>query len=224
MILEGKTIDFLGDSITEGVGVSDCENNRYDNVIKKKCGLKAVYNYGIGGTRFAHQSVPSEKPRHDLCFCGRVYDLNPDADIIVVYGGINDYIHGDAPIGEPTDETPATFYGAVEFLMTYLKNNYVGKIIVFMTPAHMCYKDIRDWKPSTRPMKRSDALPVKEYVNIIMEKGKKHNIPVLNLYDKLGIDPNNEEDRIRFTDDGLHFNDAGHAVLADCLIEFLNSI
>lgn len=32
MTLEGKIIDFLGDSITEGVGVEDCENNRYDNI------------------------------------------------------------------------------------------------------------------------------------------------------------------------------------------------
>ena len=31
MELKGKTINFLGDSITEGVGVSDIQNNRYDN-------------------------------------------------------------------------------------------------------------------------------------------------------------------------------------------------
>lgn len=99
MELKGKIIDFLGDSITEGVGVRDIENNRYDNILKRKYGLKAVYNYGIGGTRYAHQSKPSLKPRHDLCFCGRAFNLNPDADIIVVYGGVNDYIHGDAPIG-----------------------------------------------------------------------------------------------------------------------------
>lgn len=224
MILKDKTIDFLGDSITEGVGVDNREENRYDNVMKRKCGLKAVHNYGIGGTRFAHQSVPSEKPRHDLCFCGRVYDLNPDADIIVVYGGINDYIHGDAPIGKPTDTTPATFYGAVEFLMHYLTKNHADKTIVFLTPAHSCYSDIREWNPSPRPIKRTDALPVKEYVNIIIEKGKEHHIPVLNLYDTLGIDPNREEDRIRYTADGLHFNDAGHAILAERLIHFLEEL
>ena len=84
MELKGKIIDFLGDSITEGTGVEDRENNRYDNILKRKYDLKAVYNYGIGGSRLAHQRTPSEKPRFDLCFCGRVYDLNPYADIIVV--------------------------------------------------------------------------------------------------------------------------------------------
>lgn len=224
MNLENKIIDFLGDSITEGVGVEDRKNNRYDNVIKRKCHLKAAYNYGISGTRLAHQSVPSEKPRFDLSFCGRVYDINPEADIIVVYGGINDYIHGDAPIGSPEDTTPATFYGAVEFLMHRLKTDHPDKTIVFMTPAHSCYSDIREWAPSPRPIKRSDAMPVIDYVNIILEKGKKHEIPVLNLYETLGIDPNKEEDRLRYTADGLHFNDAGHAVLADRLIEFLEAL
>ena len=103
MDLKGKIIDFLGDSITEGVGVQDRINNRFDRVLERNCGLKATYNYGIGGTRLAHQRTPSEKPRHDLCFCGRAYDMNKDADIIVVYGGTNDYGHGDAPFGEYGD-------------------------------------------------------------------------------------------------------------------------
>ena len=62
MILEGKRVAFLGDSITEGTGVSD-QNNRYDNVLKRECGLGETFNYGIGGTRLAHQMVPSEYPR-----------------------------------------------------------------------------------------------------------------------------------------------------------------
>ncbi len=71
MKLEGLTVNFLGDSITEGAGVSNIPENRYDNRLKKAYGLKATNNYGIGGTRIAHQEKPSEKPRYDLCFCGR---------------------------------------------------------------------------------------------------------------------------------------------------------
>ena len=36
MELKNKIICFLGDSITEGVGVEDCENCRYDRRILKK--------------------------------------------------------------------------------------------------------------------------------------------------------------------------------------------
>ncbi|MBQ7335170.1 MAG: SGNH/GDSL hydrolase family protein [Clostridia bacterium] len=224
MKLEGKIIDFLGDSITEGVGVKDIANNRYDHILEKECGLKAVYNYGIGGTRLAHQSVPSEKPRHDLCFCGRAYDLNRDADIIVVYGGINDFIHGDAPIGKKGDRTPATFCGAVWFLMNLLRQNYVDKTVVFMTPAHCCFNGLTDRKPSDRPMKKEDAMPVLGYVEIIQETAKEFDIPVLDLYHTLGIDPNLEEDCIKYTVDGLHFNDDGHHVLAKTLKNFLESL
>lgn len=224
MELKGKIIDFLGDSITEGHGVTDCENNRYDNVIKKKCSLKAAYNYGIGGTRIAHQIEPSYKPRHDLCFCGRAYDLNPDADIISVYGGINDYMHGDAPFGKDGDTTPATFCGAVEFLMNLLKTEYPNSKIVFITPAHCSYEDIVDTLPSPRPEKASDAKPLVDYVDEIKTVGKRHGIPVLDLYRTFSVDPNNAEDKEKYTADGLHFNDEGHKLLADCIIEFLQSL
>lgn len=212
MELKGKIIDFLGDSITEGNGVTSAQY-RYDTIIKEKCGLKAAYNYGIGGTRIAHKKVPSELAFFDLDFCGRAYFLNPDADIILVYGGTNDFSTGDAPFGEMTDNTPATFCGAVECLMNILTTKYAGKQIVFLTPSRRA-GDV----PS------NDRTPLKAFVDVIVQKAEKYGIPVLNLYEKLGINPNIKEDCEKYTTDGLHLNNAGHAVLAECVIEFLNNI
>ena len=223
MELKGKIIDFLGDSITEGVGVTD-QNNRYDNVIHRRFELAAHYNYGIGGTRLAHQSVPSEIPRYDLCFCGRAYMLDKSADLIVVYGGVNDYIHGDAYFGNMEDRTPTTFCGAVYFLMNLLKTNYEGKQIVFMTPAHMHFKGISDKFPTGRPMKKPDAQPLSAYVEVIKARGEELGIPVLDLFEKLPIDPNNESDREKYTVDGLHFNDEGQGILAKTLGDFLETL
>ncbi len=220
MNLEGKIIDFLGDSITEGHGVSDKANNRYDNRLKKMCNLAATYNYGIGGTRIAHQNKPSEKPRHDLCFCGRAYDLNPAADIIVVFGGTNDYGHGDAPMGEYGDRTPDTFCGAVWFLMNFLTKQYAGKTIVFMTPAHRK----GDACVPVRCEKHPSALPLADYVKIIEQTAKEFDVHVLNLMDNLGIDPNKPEDKKAYTTDGLHFNDAGHEYIANALKSFLEAL
>lgn len=224
MELKGKIIDFLGDSITEGVGVTDRANNRYDNVLKKNCGLAAAYNYGIGGTRIAHQSKPSAKPRHDLCFCGRAYDLNKDADIIVVYGGINDYIHGDAPFGEIGDTTPATFCGGVYFLMDLIKTQHPGKTVVFMTSARLCYDGMDGSKPSIRPQKAPGAKNLFAYIDAVKQTAAKFDIPVLDLYEKLGIDPVNPEEKEKYTADGLHFNDAGHHIIAARLQEFLEAL
>ena len=223
MELKGKIIDFLGDSITEGVGVTD-QNNRYDNIAHRRLGLAAHYNYGIGGTRLAHQSAPSETPRYDLCFCGRAYLLEKSADLIVVYGGVNDYIHGDAYFGKMEDRTPETFCGAVYFLMNFLKTNYEGKKIVFMTPAHMHFRGISDKCLTGRPMKKPDSQPLSAYVEVIKARGEELGIPVLDLFEKLPIDPNNESDREKYTVDGLHFNDDGHEILANTLCDFLESL
>ena len=223
MKIKGKIINFLGDSITEGHSVIDRTHNRYDNVMKKKYHLKKVNNYGIGGTRFAYQSKPSENPRYDLYFCGRAQKMDRNCDIVVVYGGVNDYAHGDAPIGTPEDTTPSTFYGAVEWLMNYLTEEYAGKTIVFLTPAHRtgAYPETL---PSPKPMKLADALPLKDYGYIIKEKAKKYNIPVLDMMEKLPIDPNIPEDCEKYTEDGLHFNDEGHKIIAKTVGDFLLSL
>lgn len=218
MNLEGKVVNFLGDSITEGAGVSNFEN-RYDNIVKSKCSLKAVNNYGIGGTRIAHQSVPSENPRFDLCFCGRVYNLDPNADITVVFGGTNDYGHGDALFGNLNDKTPDTFCGAVDFLMNVTGYLYPNMKFVFMTPT----RRQGDEYPSESPNKK-DGFPLKNYVDVIKTKGKEYGIPVLDLYEDLGLNPNDEQVMVAYAPDGLHFNDEGHKVIADCLINFMKSL
>ena len=224
MELKGKKIAFLGDSITEGSGVVDRINNRYDNVLKRECQLAEVYNYGVGGTRLAHQRTPSACPRHDLCFCGRAFDITQEADIIVVFGGVTDYIHGDAPVGEWGDTTPATFYGAVNYLMNFLKTRFVDKTTVFINPARMCHSGVPCHEPSAREIKLPDAMPLPGYIEIIQKTAALYNIPVLDLYEKLPIDPRIPEDKEKYTSDGLHFNDAGHHLIAKCIKEFLQGL
>lgn len=224
MDIKGFMVNFLGDSITEGTGVTDRAGCRYDNRLAAMYGL-TVNNYGIGGSRLAHQIFPSDKPRRDLCFCGRAYNMKPSADMVVVYGGVNDYIHGDAPFGKVGDTTPSTFCGSVYFLMDYLRKTYGKKPVIFMTPAR-CYWDSKydDLAPSPYPTKQPDAKPLLDYVEVILETAKQFNIPVLDLYRRLGIDPHNPEHYDTYTVDGLHFNDAGHAVLAERLKDFIESL
>ena len=56
------------------------------------------------------------------------------------------------------------------------------------------------------------------------ETAKEFDIPVLDLYHTLGIDPHNDEQRLALTVDGLHFNDAGHEIIAARLKEFLEAL
>lgn len=224
MNIKGFKVNFLGDSITEGSGVENQEN-RYDNRIFKMCELSAANRYAISGSRLAHQIHPSEKPRYDLCFCGRAYDMDETADMVIVFGGVNDFIHGDAPFGEIGDITPATFCGGVYFLMNYLRETYREKPIIFMTPARMFLRhEVSDLIPSTHAKKIVEGKPLIDYVEAILETAKQFGIHTLNLYKDLGIDPHNPEDFEAYTADGLHFNDKGHEKLAALLKNFIEAI
>ena len=110
MELKGKKIAFLGDSITEGCAAS-CMEKTYWSLIAKDTGAVS-YGYGIGGTRIAPQHTPSENPGYDRYYLTRVDDMIPDADIIVVFGGTNDFGHGDAAFGTLNDHSADTFCGA----------------------------------------------------------------------------------------------------------------
>ena len=224
MNIKGLKVNFLGDSITEGAGVED-QKNRFDNRLAAMCQLPVIHSYGISGSRLAHQIHPSDNPRYDLCFCGRAYDMDSTADMVVVFGGVNDYIHGDAPFGELGDTTPATYCGGVYFLMNYLREAYPGKPVIFMTPAR-CFlrKEVDDRVVSTHAKKRPGGKPLRAYVDVILETAKQFQIPALDLYNNLGLDPHDPEIFDTYTMDGLHFNDAGHAVIAKKLKEFIESL
>ena len=210
MVLNGKKINFLGDSITFGVGTS-APDKRFSVLLEKEQGLAAARNYGISGTRFARQHTPSETKDWDKDFCSRVEEMNPDADIIVVFGGTNDYGHGDAAIGCFDDRSPDTFYGACHTLMTSLIEKYSDSVIVFMTPIH---RD-NDLQPNRNNCTLAD------YVDIIKEVARYYSLPVLDMFAMGGIQPSVKILRDKYCPDGLHPNDAGNRIIADRLGAFL---
>ena len=94
-----------------------------------------------------------------------------------------------------------------------------------MTPARYCGKGVKsDTVPHPHPGKLPDAKPLLFYVETIKETAKQFDIPVLDLYHTLGIDPHNPEDCANLTIDGLHFNDAGHHIIAARLKAFLQAL
>lgn len=208
MEIKNKKINFLGDSITQGVGAT--EDGKYVSVFERTFEPATVRNYGISGTRFARQIKPTvDNPSFDLDFCSRVSEMDNDADIVVVFGGTNDYGHGDAPVGAPSDRTPDTFYGACHTLMSSLIEKYPEATIVFMTPLHRATEN------------RAGREPLSVFVSIIREVAEFYSIPVLDLYACAGIQPQLAAHRERFAPDGLHPNDAGAAKIAERLGHFL---
>lgn len=213
MELKGKTFAFLGDSITEGVGAS-CPDTIYHQVFKKNVGLKDALNYGIGGTRIANQAHKSENERWDLYFTPRVDEMEKDVDAVVVFGGTNDFGHGDAPLGSFDDRTADTFYGACHVLMEKLILKYTGKPIVFMTPLHRLNED----NSYAREIPKN--LSLRDYVDVIREVAEYYSIPVIDLFAESGMQPNVEVLNELYFVDGLHPNDNGHTQIAKKLEAF----
>lgn len=217
MELKGKKINFLGDSITEGHGVSN-PANFFENRLLVTEGLAAARNYGIGGTRIAKQNQPTE-PQWDRYFASRVDEMDPDADIIVVFGGTNDYGHGDAPIGKFEDRTPDTFYGALHVLYRKLFEKYSDSLIVVMTPTHR----LNEFSPRGDGFKEP-TLPLAGYVQIIKEVANYYSLPVLDLFACSGFNPDVPILREKYIPDGLHPNDEGHRLIAERLAGFLKTL
>ena len=221
MDLKGLKINFLGDSITEGHGVSGVENT-YWNLLKKNEGLCEARGYGISGTRFAKKKVPSVKERWDLDFIQRYPDMDDDADAVVIFGGTNDFGHGDAPLGEMSDRTPYTFYGACHTLFEGIINKYPEATVVVMTPLHRIQED----NPRGDGLKKDDEglAPLSSYVEIIKEVAQYYSLPVLDLWSMSGIQPKVQIIREKYCPDGLHPNDEGHKLIASRLAGFLKSL
>ena len=220
MELKGKKINFLGDSITEGVGTSDVSNG-FVAIIGRECELAASRNYGIGGTRIARQTIGCDNSVWDLDFCGRYAEMDKDADVVFVFGGTNDYGHGDAPIGCMEDRTPWTFYGALHTLFSGLTELYPNSEIVVATPIHRLNETSRN---GDGIYKRIAALPLEEYVKIIREVAAYYALPVLDLWSVSGIQPNIPLNMERYIPDGLHPNDEGNKLLAKRIIAFLKAL
>lgn len=214
MELYGLKVNFLGDSITQG-SCASVQEKCYVEILGRSCGLAAARNYGIGGTRIARQRVPSEKEKWDRDFCSRVAEMDRDADLVLVFGGTNDHGHGDAPLGTDADRTVDTFHGACHVLYQMLLVRFPQSRIVVLTPLHRT--------EDTVPKADSGAI-LEDYVEIIRKTAAQYNLPILDLFKTSAIRADIPEIAARYTTDGLHPNDEGHALLAQEIETYLRTL
>ena len=200
------TINFLGDSITEGYCASSLLKG-FVPLIGEKLNIK-VNNYGIAATKIAKQN---SDPNDESYFGARVKDMDKSADMVIVFGGTNDYGHGDAPIGDINDLTPNTFYGGMNYLISELRKYFNKKRIVFILPTYR----VNEENPFGEcKAKRGHSL--QEYRSFMLEVLNKEKVEYWDIKDELG-DPNSD-----LFYDGLHPNDKGHERIAEIIINRLN--
>ncbi len=209
MDLQNKRVAFLGDSITEGA-LASAPRYVYHSLLKDALGLKESLNYGICGTRIARQTNPSSVARFDQDFLMRYDGIDKTCDALVIFGGTNDYGHGDARIGSMDDDTEYTFYGALNRLYRKAVADFGAENVVVLTPMHRTNDtDLR----GENNHKATDVAPLETYVNIIKEVAGKYGLPIVDLFNEDCLNPNISTNSRYFTD-GLHPNTKGHALLA----------
>lgn len=141
-------------------------------------------------------------------------------DLVSVLIGTNDYMGNQAGVvslGTPTDNTRETFYGAINYFVQTMQENYPHLELVFITPTwRMNHENLGGKSAAVQPNARENYLI--EFVDVIMERGDYYDIPTLDLYRTSGL---NEENHATFFEDHVHPNADGFELIGNTVTHFL---
>lgn len=199
----GMMWNVLGDSITEK---NSHATKHYYEYVKEWLGLGTINNYGSSGSTISSTHLPMSS---------RYSTMDATADIITVFGGVND--HGkNSPMGVFSDTTNTTFYGALHVLCQGLIKKYPSKRIGFITPHRTSHWD---WTETN-----DIGIKLEDYVNAIKEVCAYYSIPVLDMFHEGNMYVVISEQSTLYTTDGLHLNTKGQELLARKIKNFLNKL
>lgn len=211
MDLSNLNIHFLGDSITEGF-YADTKEASYVGRFQVQYPNATIRNYGVGGSCISNTCVWNSEDMRT-----RAKRMESDADLIVIYGGTNDF-HCMTPLGAPDERTPDTFFGAYNLLLDDLSIRYPSAKIVLCT--------ILPRFDETWPERdgRVRVAPLAAYVDIIKQIGQMRNLPVIDLFNLEAFREPIPGDKSPLTKDGLHPLNEGHEILFNRIHQALLSL
>ncbi|HFU4059978.1 TPA: SGNH/GDSL hydrolase family protein [Streptococcus suis] len=196
-----KKIACLGDSITEGVNAGGWQWHRYIDQWCKNNGIEStVVNLGIGGTSVCTSSYVTDQLQP---FVHRLDTIPSDADVVVIFGGTNDW-GNNATLGTISDTGTSTFYGAYKHILEWLAINRPNAKVMTMTPLKRYYRGGGSiWvNAQTTPNNKGNLL--QDYVRAVKEVSDLYAVPCVDLHNDSGLNPVLETVRTRFIGDGLH--------------------
>lgn len=230
----GKRVCFLGDSITDGVGVVHGE--RYLDLLADETGIEAV-GMGVNGAQLSGVRKQAE----------RMYaTYGASVDAVFIFAGTNDF-YGNIPLGEwfrerretvtilRDDDGNAlgveerrvrdfrmdgtTVRGRLNCIMSYLRQMYPLAVVFLMTPIHRAYATFGNHNIQYSELyANSLGVVFEDYVNAVREAADIWSVPLIDLYREGGLSPLVDESAAEFfvntETDRLHLNPNGHRRLA----------
>ena len=212
MVLEGKTIAFLSDSITKGIYLTNLSDS-YMEQLRRAVNWGAFVNHSVPGSRIG-EYIGTDPKRIKGSFLERYPQMPDGMDIVVIFGGSNDFGIGNAPMGTPADRDPYTFNGAVNLLMDGLKKKYPDATIIVVIPLHR--------KDENIPNAFSGAV-LEDYIQALRRKAIENCFLICDLRTADGLQ-GDERYYSMLMDDGLHPLEEGHAIIAKEIMKYLSEI
>lgn len=190
--LEPYTISFVGDSITFPPS--------YASVIGELPQIN-VKNYGVGASQVGGMNGES--------FFGRTFGVNFGSDLIVIFGGTNDFLCWKevTPLGKYDSVDVSTFCGAYNIMINNMIQSNPGTKIVLMTPIRRADEYVSN----------KYGLVLSDYVNAVKLIAQHNKLQCIDLYSN----PNCNLVARGLLEDGLHPSIQGHQVLADEVLKSL---
>lgn len=202
-VLEGKTWVFLGDSITFGTGVSDGYD--YPTLIKNNYKVNAI-NGAVAGGRYAKVTGSEANDRVIAQQIITQAENIKKADIVSIKCGTNDFANVVA-FGDNDSTSEYTFNGGINIAISTIFTLNPKVRLVLFTPIYRATQSYTDDK-------NSDDYPLggnylSDYCTQIENAGKRHHVPVFNLYNISGINRFNANimlsDKLHLSDEGSEF-------------------
>jgi len=211
----GKKITILGDSITQGVGVSQLDL-RYSTVLAKSLDMIEC-NMGKSGTVICTGG-------HRTSRLGEADNIPADSDFVCVLLGANDFDqcrnndteHYYALGTFGTDDT-TTIYGSMGKFCSVLAERFgnTDTKVFMMTPVAMSWNnsvsEVRDWD---QDKKNACGYSLRDLGKAILETAEYYGLDALDLHAACAMNPDDFAD-------GIHPNDAGAAKMADTIRRFM---
>ena len=201
--LEGVTMYAIGDSYFDGPSLGRAK--AHPTLIASKYQM-GFHNDGIGGSTIANFNGYNEsKPPMILRWEKNLPDEEPN--IILFEGGANDY-GNDIPMGGVDSTDINTFQGAINVMITGLKQKYPNALIICLTP----------WK--------SSEAKKTAYATAMIEVCEKRGIPYIDQSDPeaVGVDMTSSAFREKYSEkptDSSHLNFDGMKFVMPYIEEYI---
>lgn len=185
----------VGDSITEGYGLSNKSKNAYPVILDSILGSNySVLNFGRSGT--------TVQKKGDISYwnCGEFYNVFAfEPDIIIIKLGTND-------VRPRTDGKQGTNWNDVNFSKDYQTmidtfNTINTKSKIFLCLPTPIYKNSFNWNDGDSSLRASVLPAIKKIAEV-------NNLPIIDLYTQMSNHPEN------FLD-GIHPNEKGTRIMAE---------